>query len=109
MRVLDEVRGGPPDNASLVGLDRERLSLWAGLSWILAQDPPLSELYLKALSTPASYIIADTQCMFCQNGSFALSLVFIPILPDFYSPPPASQALAEALLQPSPLAMFPVL
>lgn len=27
------------------------ISLWAGLSWILASDPPLSELYLEALRT----------------------------------------------------------
>ena len=78
------------------------ISLWAGLSWILASDPPLSELYLEALRTPPSHITPDIQCIFCQNRSFASSLVFIPILPDFYSLPPAIQTLAKALYHPTP-------
>lgn len=59
------------------------ISLWAELGKTLTSDSPLSKLYLEALRTLASFIIPDTQCIFCQNGPFVLPLVLIPILPDF--------------------------
>ena len=87
VRVFDEVTGGLSDNSSPMRLDREHLSL-AELSWILASDPPLSELYLEALRILASCITPDTLCIFCQK-SFAF-FVFGIHLPSSWLPCPTS-------------------
>lgn len=50
----------------------------------------------------------SAQCIFCQNGPFALPLVIILILPASHSLPPAIQSLAEALCQPIPLPVLPL-